>query len=198
MFENEKYSAALETFTEFLNTDKSYLLNAESWYMIALSAKNTNLRSTEALFSYYLEKYPEQNKVQTIYFQLGKYTFDNKNYEGTAYWLSKIENPKYFDIPIAQEYFFMLGYSSYKTENYMLALKSFSELDTYDNPYFNTSNFYKGYIYYKQDRYKEALENFLKVKDIQKLSDIIPVYITHIYLKLEDYIPKYLNMVKKR
>lgn len=196
LYENEKYSAALEAFTEFLNSDKSYLMNAESWYRIAMSAKNTNLKSTEDLFAYYLEKYPEQNKVQTIYFQLGKYTYNNRNYVGTVYWLQKIQNPKYFDIPVAQEYFFMLGYSAYKTENYLLGLKCFSELDTYDNPYFNTANFYKGYIYYKQDRYKEALDNFLKVKDIQKLSDIIPVYITHIYLRIGDF-PKVIDYGEK-
>jgi len=187
LFEYSKYGAALELFSTYIDNVPDYLLTAQSEYLMAVSAQELGMKNTEEMFNYFIEKYPEQNKALIIYLQLAKYNFDNKNYDKALKWLLKVPNPKLLDIPQAQEYQFMLGYSFYKQKKYDRALAAFSDLDENKNPYFNYANYYKGSIFYIQDKYQEALTKFLKIKDDDKFKTIVPPYITQMYFNLGNY-----------
>lgn len=182
-----KYGAALELFSTYIENVPDYLLAAQSEYLMAVSAQELGMKNTEELFNYFIEKYPEQNKALTIYLQLAKYNFDNKNYDKALKWLLKVPNPKLLDIPQAQDYQFMLGYSYYKQKKYEPALIAFSDLDENKNPYYNYANYYKGSIFYIQDQYSEALNKFLKIKDDEKFKTIVPPYITQLYFNMANY-----------
>ncbi|MEA3496132.1 MAG: tetratricopeptide repeat protein [Bacteroidota bacterium] len=187
LYENEKYSSAIERFTEYKTVGENELLISNSDLYIAMSAKELKLKNTEELFIHYLEVHPDQARKQFVYFQLGKYTFDKRKYDLCLDWLKKIEYPKTFDLVILQEYYFMKGYSNYKEENFDKSVSAFSNIDKYQNPYFNIANYYTGYIHYKQNEYNKALEKFVRIKGQHKFERIMPVYITHIYLNLGNY-----------
>ena len=125
LFAYEKYGASMEFLTSYINNVPDYLLQAQSEYLMAVCAQELGMKNTEELFNYFIEKYPEQNKALTIYLQLAKYNFDNKNYDKALNWLLKLPNPKLLDIPQAQDYQFMLGYCLYKQKKYDLALLAF-------------------------------------------------------------------------
>jgi TolA-binding protein len=187
LYDNKKYNAAIEMFSSFIKQSENHLLNSKAEYHIALCALKLDLKNTEGLFLKYLEKYPEQNQDISVYFLLGKYKFNHRDYDEVVEWLSKIKHPRQLEIPVAQEYHFMLGYSYFKEDLYDNALTSLSEIDAYANPYFNMANYYKGYIFYKQGRYEESLKKFLNITETESFRPIVPSYITHIYLKLGEY-----------
>jgi TolA-binding protein len=187
LYEYEKYGAALEMFSSFIEDVPEYLLTAQSEYLMAVCAQELGMKNTEDLFNYFIEKYPEQNKALAIYLKLAKYNFDNKNYDKALNWLLKVPSPKLLDVPEAQDYQFMLGYSLYKQKKYDQALIALSDLDENKNPYYNYANYYKGSIYYIQDKYQDALNKFLKIKDDEKFKTIVPPYIVQLYFNLGNY-----------
>lgn len=187
LFTNEKYQSAISRFTEYKQISKSYLLRLKSDYLIALSAKELNLPETEALFLSYMEKYPEQSRDQSVFFELGKFYFYKKNFENAQKWLSEISNPRELGIAASQEFYFMLGYCFFRDKKYDKSITAFSKIDENQNPYFALANYYKGCIYYMQDKTEEALKRFLKIEKDEKFIRIVPAYITHIYLLQKKY-----------
>jgi len=187
LYDYSKYGAATELFSTYIDHVPDYLLKAQSEYLMAISAQELGMKNTEELFSYFIEKYPEQNKALIIYLQLAKYNFDNRNYDKALKWLLKVPSPKLLEIPQAQDYQFMLGYSLYKQKKYDLALVALSDLDENKNPYYNFANYYKGSIFYIQDKYQVALTKFLKIKDDEKFKTIVPPYIVQLYFNLGNY-----------
>jgi TolA-binding protein len=187
LFDYARYGAATELYSTYIENHPDYLLMAQSEYLMAVSAQELGMKNTEDLYNYFIEKYPEQNKALTIYLQLAKYNFDNKNYDKALHWLQKVPSPKLLDVPQAQDYQFMLGYSLYKQKKYEQAIVAFSDLDENKNPWYNYANYYKGSIFYIQDKYQDALNKFLKIKDDEKFKSIVPPYIVQLYFNLGNY-----------
>lgn len=187
LYLNEKYQSAIDRFREYVRLDDSYLLGARSEFLIASSAKELNLSTTEALFLSYMEKYPEQNKDNSVFFELGKFYFYKKKYDNAQKWLSEISNPRSLGQAESHEFYFMLGYCFFRDKKYDKALTAFSRIDENNNNYFGLANYYKGCIYYLQDKPEEALKRFLKIEKDEKFNRIVPAYITHIYLLQKKY-----------
>ncbi|MBL6962868.1 MAG: tetratricopeptide repeat protein [Bacteroidetes bacterium] len=187
LYTQKKFNAAINEFNNYLEKGDDYLLKARSQFLIAMSAKELNLTNTEELFLDYLEKYPEQNKDFTVFFELGKYYFYKKKYNNALDYLKRLENPRQLKKDQVYSYYYMLGYCYFRADEFNKALLAFSRIDNSPSTYRDMAIYYMGYIYYQEAKYEKALEHFLTIQDDHNFKSIVPVYITHIYLSLHKY-----------
>ncbi|MBT3422866.1 MAG: tetratricopeptide repeat protein [Cytophagia bacterium] len=187
LYTQKKFNAAIVQFKNYLNHGDDYLLKARSQYYIAMSAKELNMTNTEELFLDYLEKYPEQNKDFTVFFELGKFYFYKKKYENSLEYLVKLENPRQLGKDDLFEYYYMLGYCYFRDDNLNKALSAFNKIDNAPNAYRHIALYYIGYIHYQNGKYDKSLEKFLAIQDDNNFKKIVPAYITHIFLSLNKF-----------
>ena len=173
LYTQKKFNAAIVQFKNYLNHGDDYLLKARSQYYIAMSAKELNMTNTEELFLDYLEKYPEQNKDFTVFFELGKFYFYKKKYENSLEYLVKLENPRQLGKDDLFEYYYMLGYCYFRDDNLNKALSAFNKIDNAPNAYRHIALYYIGYIHYQNGKYDKSLEKFLAIQDDNNFKKIV-------------------------
>jgi hypothetical protein len=78
-----------------------------SEFLIASSAKELKFKHyRKALFLSYMEKYPEQNKDNSVFSSLENSTFTKTKYDNAQKWLSEISNPRSLGQAESHEFYF--------------------------------------------------------------------------------------------
>ncbi|MCT4561259.1 MAG: tetratricopeptide repeat protein [Crocinitomicaceae bacterium] len=182
LFTKEQYSAAREEFRLFMNRfenklDAKYI---QARYYEGISALRLYQNDAVPLLELFNKDYPESIYRKDIYFQLGKFYYQKKEYDVAVEWLTKLDVTD-VEPEEADEYRFKLGLSYFELNNYDKARFQFYEVKDSPSQYGAPSLYYFSHIEYTKGSYQNALDGFLRLKDDPSFSRLVPSYIVQIY-----------------
>jgi len=205
LYEKEKYAAAQEQFEIALDQlgESERGLKANARYYKAICAMELFHEDAEYLLDRFISEHPENPRVNTAYFQMGKYQHRQENYQKAVAWFIRVHEDK---LSRAQqsEYFFKLGYSHYQEGTLEEASQAFFEIKDQSETFSNPALYYYSHIAYEQENYQTALEGFQQLTDNNTFAPIMPYYITQIYYlqekfqKVTEYAPQFVHSASAR
>jgi TolA-binding protein len=199
-FQNKNYGAARREFQEFVNRSSTTFSDKRSqaeFYMALCSIELFRPNAEEEMKAF-IRNYPESNKIQSAYFQLGRQQYRNKKYKAALLWFKQVD-PYLLHHDDLTEYKFKLAYSYFSRKDYENARKNFYEIIEVSGDYNAPANYYYAHIAYLNKNYQTALSGFEKLEANKTFAPIVPYYICQIYFlqeqyqKLLNYAPKYLD-----
>ncbi len=183
----EKYSAARETFERYLLVlDASTVNVIDANYYKAVCAYELYHPDAGALFSSYLDQYPEGLKSGMAHFYLARINYREKKYRNAIPHFEKTDI-YYLNNDEIAEYYFKLGYCYFVKADYEKASKSFNEIVRVESRYQTAAQYYYAHIAYVNDNYNTALESFKSLTTSETFGPIVPYYIAQIYFEQNKY-----------
>lgn len=188
LYAKQQFSAARIEFRNFINNfpkpnDPYYV---KALYYEGLSALELFNNDAIQLLEDFNRNYPESIYKHIIYFKIGKYYYQKKNYQNTIYWFNQLTK---HNLPSNEldEYFFKLGYSYFELEQFTKARDLFYEIKDGTSTYAPAALYYFSHIAYQEKNYHSALTGFEKLVLNQSFKQISQAYIIQIYYRLEKY-----------
>jgi len=183
LFEKEQYSASRKEFRVFLDGYKGskndpYYIKA--LYYEGVSALEVYNNDAVSLLEQFNRDYPESIYKYEIFFKIGRYYYQKKDYKKTIEWLSQL-NRQNVEQENVDEYYFKLGYAYFDQEQYADAKSAFYEVKDATSQYGAPSLYYYSHISYTDGSYQTALEGFEKLLKDPRFGPVVPYYITQIY-----------------
>lgn len=200
LFNKEKYGAAQQEFNAAISqvNDPQSEVSANAQYYAALCGLELFNSNAEDLLIKFIQTYPESPKVNNSYFQLGRYQYRKKRFKRALEWFEEVDIYMLSNTDIA-EYYFKMGYSAFKEEDYDKAKKALYEIKDSPTKYQSVAQYYYGHITYHQKEYENALTAFKSIEAHEKFKSIVPYYIAQIYYfqkkydLLREYVPPILD-----
>lgn len=182
LFLKEQYAAARKEFHDFTRSfkDVNDPLYIKARYYEGLSALELFQNDAIDLLETFNQNYPESIYKNAIFFRIGKYYYQKKDYEKVIEWFNKLETAD-VDKEDQDEFRFKLGYSYYDQGKLIEARSAFHEVKDGTSQYANPSLYYYSHIAYVFGSYQTALEGFEKLKADEKFAPIVPYYLAQIY-----------------
>lgn len=189
LFEKEQYSASRKEFRLFIDSytgsvnDPFYV---KALYYEGISALELYNNDAIDLLEQFNLDYPESIYKYDIFFRIGCYYYQKKDYPKTIEWLSQL-NRQRVEPERIDEYFFKLGYSYFDQEQFTDAKAAFYEVKDATSQYGAPSLYYYSHLSYMDGSYQTALEGFVKLLSDPRFAGVAPYYITQIYYLQENY-----------
>lgn len=199
-FQNKNFGAARKEFQEFINRSSTEFSDKRSQaeFYKALCSIELFRPGAEEEMKAFIRNYPESNKIQSAYFQLGRQQYRNKKYKAALLWFKQVD-PYLLKNDDLTEYRFKIAYSHFRKADYENARKNFYEIIEVSGDYNAPANYYYSHIAYLNENYQTALSGFEKLESNRTFAPIVPYYICQIYFLQEryqdllSYAPKYLD-----
>lgn len=202
LFAAKDYAAARLEFRKFLNENKQqndpYYVKA--LYYEGISALELFNNDAIQLLEDFNKNYPESIYKHDIYFRIGKYYYQKKDYKTTLYWFNQLAQ-YHVSKENKDEFYFKLGYSYFEEEKYTEARNAFYEVKDGNSTYAPAALYYYSHIAYQEKSYQSALAGFEKLVHHESFRQLSEIYIVQIYYRLgryEDVIrkgPDYLDSI---
>jgi tetratricopeptide (TPR) repeat protein len=182
LFEKEQYTAARREFRSFINgfPHENDPMVVKARYYEAISALELYNTDAVSLLEQFNKDYPESIYKTDIYFRLGKFYYYKKKYKDALVWFNKLSIQD-VEAENRDEFFFKMGYSNFREENFDAARNAFVEVKDGDSQYASPALYYYSHIAYQNEKYQLALEGFLKLEDHESFGKLVPYYIAQIY-----------------
>ncbi len=192
LFDEKNYLAAREKFELIFKQSRTATSHSNSVlmqnleYYIVVCAVETNDKDAEQLLLNYIKKHHETDKRRLIYFWLGSYYFNNKQYSDAIAYFTKVQisdlnNDQLYD------YRFRLAYACFTKKKFAEAKPLFASIKDISGKYFYPSTYYYAFICFYTKDYNQALASFTKIEDSKMYAAVIPYYIAQIYYFKNDY-----------
>ena len=182
LFAKEQYAAARIEFRRFADgfnkpNDPMFI---KALYYEGLSALELFNNDAVKLLEDFNKNYPESIFKKDIFFRLGKYFYQKKEYGEALVWLDKL---KVQDVEPEnkEEFYFKIGYANFQENKLPPAKSAFYEVRNGTTQYAAPALYYYSHISYMDKSYQTALEGFLKLQTDENFSKVVPYYITQIY-----------------
>lgn len=192
----EKVSTSIEPGASQLKSDAEF-------YKAMCAIELTN-NDAEYLIGTFINSYPESQKVDFAYLEMGRLRYYDKDYKEALTWFKKIDR-KAFSAEKKADLQFMIGYSNFNLNDYDAASRAFFDIKDTDNKFAAPATYYYSHIAYTQKNYATALKGFEKLCKDETFSQVAPFYITQIYYlqhqydKVVEYAPSIIeNATAKR
>jgi tetratricopeptide (TPR) repeat protein len=184
LFMKEQYAAARKEFRNFINEtqDKNDLFRIKALYYEGISALELYNNDAVKLLEDFNQNYPESIFKTKIYYRLGKYYYQKKEYNAAIAWFEKLRQHE-VESEEKEEYYFKLGYANYHLEKFSDSKKSFYEIKNGNSQFAIAALYYYSHILYKEESYQIALEGFHTLMNEETYKDLVPYYITQIYYR---------------
>ena len=202
LYEKEKYSAAREVFSTFIeqHSDPGSQLRAEAMYYHAMCAiRLYNLDAEYQVFRF-LGENPESQHVNQLAFELANYFHYKMNWARAIMWYNRVDRQELaFDKK--GEYYYKRGYAYYMRKDFEQARINFYEILEVDSPYTPPATYYYSHIHYVEENYETALMGFRRIDTDPMFTAIAPYYISHIlymqkkYDEVTAYAPRLMDSV---
>lgn len=186
LFDKEKYAAAQKYFETYASQTKHSANKINAEYYAAVCAMELFNPDAEDKLSKIISKYPENTRSKMARFQLGKLYYRNKNSKQATATLDQVET-KYLSGPDLKEYYFIYGYSLFKSDRFEDARNAFKPIKDEKSKYYDAANYYYGYVCYRSGAYDEALEHFGRVKYHKTFGPLSSVYVAQVYFARKQY-----------
>jgi len=182
LFEKSQFGAARYEFRIFINqfTEKEDPLYQKAMYYEGLSALELFNNDGVTLLENFDINYPESVFKYAIYFRLGQYFYQKKDYPEALSWFSKLKASDLENEDV-DEFYFKLGYANFQEGKFDAAKAAFYEVKDGVTQYSSPSLYYYSHIAYQNKSYQMALDGFLKIQTNERFSKIVPYYIVQIY-----------------
>ncbi len=182
LFNSKAYAAAQKSFINVSEkATKRTTLKADSEYYDALCAIRLHHTNADEKVLNFVSNYPNSNKKDKAYFDIGNYYFANKKAAYALKWYSKV-TLNALSLQNKKELNFKMGYAFLSTGNLDFAKNKFVTLIN-DPKYGNDSRYYFGYISYKQEDYEVAEKTLQEIADDQAYKSEVTYYLLDISFK---------------
>ncbi|WP_188765105.1 tetratricopeptide repeat protein [Emticicia aquatilis] len=184
LFQKKAYTASREEFKHYIqSTEKTLkenefnLTNAE--YYSALSGLYAKATDADIEIERFVVNHSDHPKAKVIYNDLGKYFYDQGDYNKAIVYLEKATAGA-SDSQQSLEMKYKLAVSYYQTNNFQRALPIFNEVKAVASDYQSHSSYYAGVINYKNENYDAALNDLKRVENVNPYRIEIPNWIANI------------------
>ena len=182
LFNKEQFGAARIEYRTFINqfdkkNDPFYI---KALYYEGLSALELFHNDAVILLEEFNKQYPESIYHAAIYFRLGKYYYQKKEYPTALLWFNKLKVSDVED-DAKNEFYFKVGYSNFQEKKFPEARNAFYEIKDDSSQYSSPALYYYSHIAYQDKSYQTALDGFLKLQNDERFGKVCPYYITQIY-----------------
>ncbi|QTE24545.1 tetratricopeptide repeat protein [Polaribacter cellanae] len=182
LYNNKAYAAAQKTFDKVVNeANVGSNLKTDATYFEAMCAIKLNQTDADKKVLSFVEQYPNSNKKNVAFFNVGNYYFANKKPAYALKWYLKVDT-KILSREDKKELDFKMGYGFLTTNNLQLSKDRFLLLIN-DPKYGNDSRYYYGYIAYKLEDYGIAESTLKKMADNATYKAEITYYLLDISFK---------------
>ncbi len=182
LFQKEKFGAAQKSFSKIIATHNNpqSLIRIDAEYYNAICAIELFNKDGELYLKQFVKDHPENLKVKTAYFYLGKYNYRKKKYRESLDWFEKVD---IYDLTTEElsEFYFKRGYSYFMENKMAEAKKDFYEIKDVDSKYSAPAKYYFAHIAYNEKNYETALKDFLKLQQNETFGSVVPYYIAQLY-----------------
>jgi len=158
-----------------------------SLYREAISACLLYHEDAEKLALFFMSEYPEYDQNQRLWFYLGGYYFDRKQYKKALNAYEQVEMRVLTNKEEEAAYRFKKGYCYFIQDKYDRAKPLLVEVKSGDSQYANRALFYYSHILYIENSYNAALQGFVQLQSAETYAEIVPFYIAHIYFATQEY-----------
>ena len=187
LFRQEKYNSAYRQFEKIQKTvEPKSELSSEAAYFKAVSALKAGLQSGYRMVDKFIENYPESPYLNRAHLNLGDYYFDKKHYGAVLRSYEELDRSALSEDERIQVKY-QNGYAHLMMDNEDLALTEFDEVKDANSIYSRPASYYWAHIMYLRENYQAALEGFSKLNGDPTYSQVIPLYVSHIYYKQKKY-----------
>ncbi len=187
LFNKGKYVATFREFEKIQqSTDEKSELYSEAEYYKSASALHAGFNSGNKLMRTFIETYPESPYINSAWFNLGKNQFAKKQYSSVIRSYEKVDRGDLSENERI-ELQYKNGYSLMMQDLADQALAEFNAVKSTNHIYAKPSTYYWAHIQYLKGDYTAALQGFKQLNNDPAYSQVIPLYVSHIYYKQEKY-----------
>ena len=189
LFSMQQYGSAKNMYRSVYNAieEKYNPMKQFSLYREAVCASLLYHEDAEKLALFFMSEYPEYDQNQRLWFYLGGYYFDKKQYKKSLNAYEQVEMRVLVDKEEEAAYRFKKGYCYFIQDKYDRAKPLLSEVKSGNSQYANRALFYYSHILYVENSYNAALQGFVQLQSVETYSEIVPFYIAHIYFATHEY-----------
>ncbi|HKL34574.1 MAG TPA: tetratricopeptide repeat protein [Tangfeifania sp.] len=187
LFKQEKYNSAYRQFEKIQKkVEPKSELHSEAAYFKAVSALKAGLQSGYRMVDKFVEDHPESPYLNRAHLSLGNYYFDKKHYGAVLRSYEQVDRAELSANEQIQVKY-QNGYAHLMMDNEDRALAEFDEVKDANSIYSRPASYYWAHIMYLRENYQAALEGFSKLNNDPTYSQVIPMYVSHIYYKQQKY-----------
>ncbi|WP_210515553.1 tetratricopeptide repeat protein [Hymenobacter terricola] len=195
LFDRGQYGAAQEAFRAYLAIEPVHLSQAgptagdrtaDAEYYYAISGLYLSHPDAEGLILDFAAQHPAHPRAASAYFELGKFYFDQKNYESAIRYFTKVA-PDNLSNDQRAEADFKLGYSYFEQKDYEKARLLFDRNKQVQSQYKYASSYYAGYLGYRAGDYAAARADLAVAEQNDAYKPVVPAIVTQIYYKEGNY-----------
>ena len=187
LFKQEKYNSAYRQFEKIQKkVEPKSELHSEAAYFKAISALKAGLQSGYRMVDKFVEDHPESPYLNRAHLSLGNYYFDKKHYGAVLRSYEQVDRAELSANEQIQVKY-QNGYAHLMMDNEDRALAEFDEVKDANSIYSRPASYYWAHIMYLRENYQAALEGFSKLNNDPTYSQVIPMYVSHIYYKQQKY-----------
>jgi tetratricopeptide (TPR) repeat protein len=195
LFDRGQYGAAQEAFRQYLAIEPVHSSQggpaagdrtADAEYYYAVSGLYLSHPDAEGLILDFAARHPAHPQAASAYFELGKFYFDQKDYEGAIRYFTKVA-PDNLSNDQRAEADFKLGYSYFEQKDYEKSRLLFDRNKQVQSQYKYASSYYAGYLGYRAGDYAAARADLGVAEQNDAYKPVVPAIVTQIYYKEGNY-----------
>ncbi|MFV0593656.1 MAG: tetratricopeptide repeat protein [Draconibacterium sp.] len=175
--EFEKIQKQVEEKSEFYS---------EAEFFKAASALHAGYRSGDKMMDNFIDTYPESPYINTAWFEIGKVQFEKRQYAKVIRSYENVDRTELSEND-RTELQYQNGYANLMQGNNDAALADFEAVRRSNNLYSKPAGYYWAHIQYLNENYEAALQGFSALNNDPAYSQVIPIYVSHIYYKQGNY-----------
>lgn len=187
LFAKEKYISAFREFERIQpRVGPHSELYSEAEYFKAVSALKSGYAAGSKMLSAFTDDFPESPYINRAWFNLGDYQFGKKQYSMAIRNFAKVDRSD-LDENQRIKLQYQNGYANLMDGKLEVAASEFYQIKDANNLFAKPATYYWAHIMYLDENYQSALEGFKELNNDPAYSQVIPLYISHIYYKQEKY-----------
>ncbi|MDQ2769079.1 MAG: tetratricopeptide repeat protein [Bacteroidota bacterium] len=195
LFDRGQYGAAQEAFRQYLAIEPVHTSmagptatdrTADAEYYYAVSGLYLSHPDAEGLILDFAARHPAHPRAAVAYFELGKFYFDQKNYETAIRYFQKVA-PDNLSNGQRAESDFKLAYSYFEQKDYEKSRLLFDRTKKDQSQYKYASAYYAGYLAYRAGDYPAARTDLGVAEQNDAYKPVVPAIMTQIFYKEGNY-----------
>lgn len=186
LLDKKKYSAARESFENYLRQEEQGEMSVDAQYYIAYAALRLYHNDGEARLAEFVEQHNTHPKAIRANYELGDFYFKDNNFKKAVSFLEKTD--VYSLTPTEQtERNFKLAYAYFSQQQFDKAKPYFDQVKNTQGSYSPAASYYAGYIAFENGNYSEALTDLRRAGQEKSYAQAVPYLIANIYYKQKKY-----------
>ncbi|MGB3586782.1 MAG: tetratricopeptide repeat protein, partial [Tunicatimonas sp.] len=186
LLEKKKFSAARETFEQYLAKSPDGAHATEAQYYAAYSAVRLYNQDGEAQLAEFMREHSSHPKALRANYELGNFYFNEQRYDKVIEYFGQTDT-RNLSLTDEEARNFKLGYAYFTKQQFEEAEPLFNLLKKSDNPYQSAAHYYAGYIALENGNYEEALSELRQIEQDESYGRAVPFLIANILNQQERF-----------